>query len=909
MPPTNHTRLILIALELGLYRKCIRSCESALLATPQSLQAHRILGKAFVALNRKTDAITTWELALKTIDIATCDILIAREISALLAAHNMPAIDRTPVEPATPPPAPTPVPTPQVQPIAPTPLVVADESKVVPASSSPKMLPVPALIAQAAAANKAAAAAAATTAVTLPATAVKAVPKAAPPLLAKAVALPKPAAPPAAPAAATPSPAPTSTVSVSTKADTTTPTKSPGKLVVVPVTSPSAQLSNHDVDVEDLIQSVQTFPDDNKIIITLNHSDGSRPVGPSTPEEILIKDYYRSMKKSGDPAVMRAPLISAMKSNLPHLTMTVDIDNLIALAYLEINSTHYDRALEILNFTISHDKKAVSAWIGRGSIYAMQRSLTNAVNDFTEAIHANRGIAEAWKRRGQTRAAMNCFKEGLSDLTKGITLAPKDADIYYQRGLIYHQIHYYSRALGDYRQAEALGQGSAILYNLIGQAEGQLGNIKESIAAHLEALKLDESFKEAYLNIALVYKEAGDTKNALAYLDRCQADTASAKKPLHCIYLHKSHVYYAMGHIGAALEMVKSALNILYQLHSNAAAPTGINTAAVPAYSFSQNMLTNSTNAAWIKQELLSALTRAAACYQSLGIYNKALVFYEQILRWDKHNSAWYARELLLVQWNYTCEGINNYNNEEIVPCLIKDAMSMGQAVSEYYPKHVSESDAYVPTTKPVEGSICCLEDDGLEWDRYAATVDRLKADAASGARPSPTTIDRTYSVQYIFLLIEKDAAVRASFCLTSVLLLDCPGFINNRRQRRSFGLGVLQAVAALREHLWGGASTSGGLTVLDYAGSRSTADLIAAGKPASITPSSSSSAGSTKRASLTGVAAGKAKTSKGTRAYNPRMSLHRLGWRDLMDIFVRWRQVSSYCPLNVILLTCPVGV
>ena len=100
-------------------------------------------------------------------------------------------------------------------------------------------------------------------------------------------------------------------------------------------------------------------------------------------------------------------------------------------------------------------------------------------------------------------------------------VAPRDAEVYYQRGLIYHQAHCYQKALQDYRDAERFGYNTATLLNLIGQTEGQLGNIEAAIQAHKRALELDHTLKEAYINLALMYKEYGDASNALESLERC----------------------------------------------------------------------------------------------------------------------------------------------------------------------------------------------------------------------------------------------------------------------------------------------------------------------------------------------------------------------------------------------------
>ena len=85
-----------------------------------------------------------------------------------------------------------------------------------------------------------------------------------------------------------------------------------------------------------------------------------------------------------------------------------------------------------------------------------------------------------------------------------------DLDIIYQRGLVYYQMKNYRRALKDFCSA-ATGEflRKAPLYNYIGMCEGQVGSSKLSIEAHLKALQIDPTFKEAQLNFAQIHKDLG----------------------------------------------------------------------------------------------------------------------------------------------------------------------------------------------------------------------------------------------------------------------------------------------------------------------------------------------------------------------------------------------------------------
>ncbi|KAL0687453.1 hypothetical protein Bca4012_087130 [Brassica carinata] len=156
----------------------------------------------------------------------------------------------------------------------------------------------------------------------------------------------------------------------------------------------------------------------------------------------------------------------------------------------------------------------VEALIGRGTAYAFQRELENAIDDFTKAIQSNPAAGEAWKRRGQARAALGEFAEAVEALTRALELEPKSPDILHER-------------------AEE---------------------------AHLKSIQLDSNYLEAWLHLAQFYQELADYSKALECIDQVlQVDNRVWKA-----YHFRGFVFHGLGEhrYKGYLEVVRTLLSV-----------------------------------------------------------------------------------------------------------------------------------------------------------------------------------------------------------------------------------------------------------------------------------------------------------------------------------------------------------
>jgi tetratricopeptide (TPR) repeat protein len=185
----------------------------------------------------------------------------------------------------------------------------------------------------------------------------------------------------------------------------------------------------------------------------------------------------------------------------------------VALGFLTVNTGHLDDGISVFNKILEAHPKLVSAYLGRGTAYALSQQLLQAIKDFGKAISIDPACGDAWKRRGQSRAAMGQDIEALQDLTQAMRLL-NDYECHHQRGIVYHKMHDYKAALVDFKNAIKLNANSAVSWNYYGLCENATGQTDKAIKAYSRAITLDPQFKEGWTNLAQVYRDCGDALNA-----------------------------------------------------------------------------------------------------------------------------------------------------------------------------------------------------------------------------------------------------------------------------------------------------------------------------------------------------------------------------------------------------------
>jgi tetratricopeptide (TPR) repeat protein len=191
-------------------------------------------------------------------------------------------------------------------------------------------------------------------------------------------------------------------------------------------------------------------------------------------------------------------------------------DQAVALGFLQVNTGHLKEGITVFNQVLEVHPKLVSAYLGRGTAFALGQQLPQAIKDFGKAIAIDPACGDAWKRRGQSRAAMGQDLEALQDLTQAMRLL-NDYECHHQRGIVYHKMHDYKAALVDFKNAIKLNATSAVSWNYYGLCENATGSTEKAIKAYSRAISQDPQFKEGWTNMAQVYRDCGDALNAEKY--------------------------------------------------------------------------------------------------------------------------------------------------------------------------------------------------------------------------------------------------------------------------------------------------------------------------------------------------------------------------------------------------------
>ena len=508
----------------------------------------------------------------------------------------------------------------------------------------------------------------------------------------------------------------------------------------------------------------------------------------------------------------------------------------------------------------------------------MQRRFEDAIRDFSQAIELDNRIPDAWKRRGQVYAAKGLVKIALKDLSRAIALQP-EGDVYFQRGLVYHQNHNYTRALKDFHYAQQGKMATAALFNYIGMCEGQLGNVSNSLVAHSQALKIQPNFKEAQLNMALMYKEGGDWRTAAASFEKSiQCDTAA---PFFQAHGHRGQMFAQLGMVALALKDHTVTINALFTI------VVGRGGDNIP----DEEKRTR-------KAELVQSLTRAGLCYQTLGQYQKTVGYLDQALSLQPNNNCWFLREIALFLWAHLDTALELYNVDDAVDPRLKDGWCKHVSWNAYMAPHMASVVAVTKTGKQQPSSSSATRHISLGPASYTVASKPSQVpclyrhgfqcqrgdDSDLLLTSPPAAIQSTTSVFTpvgVWNEERKLQLLRLSAPYTQLIQLNSAGFLPNRRQHRMFGLAVLQIGCTLSKHFALIGLEGIGLAVPNSCSSRNY------GAP------SSSTGASVKARPSKGAGKGSLKPSpSGKRGAT--VATHIFNWRDMFDIAVRWRQVSE---------------
>ena len=160
-----------------------------------------------------------------------------------------------------------------------------------------------------------------------------------------------------------------------------------------------------------------------------------------------------------------------------------------------IDKRNYDQAISLLHQLTTADPKDYQAWSELGTVYLMQKNLSEAEKAYQQAVEVQPSFILALLNLGRLRMMQKNYEGAIEVLTRAVKVQPLSADANYYLGEAYLQIKKGSKAV-------------SYLY---------------------EALRIDPvGMAEAHLRLAALYNGAGLKDKAAA-----EYEQFLAKKPEH----------------------------------------------------------------------------------------------------------------------------------------------------------------------------------------------------------------------------------------------------------------------------------------------------------------------------------------------------------------------------------------
>ena len=101
---------------------------------------------------------------------------------------------------------------------------------------------------------------------------------------------------------------------------------------------------------------------------------------------------------------------------------------------------------------------------------------------------------------------------------------------------------------------------TAEAYTFLGRARSKSGHLHQAIIHCMKAIRLDQTYGEAYQDLGIYLTQLGRLDEALNWLD--QAKQATRSKERHLAFLHSGHVFALLGRNSEALAEYVRALEL-----------------------------------------------------------------------------------------------------------------------------------------------------------------------------------------------------------------------------------------------------------------------------------------------------------------------------------------------------------
>eukprot|EP00002_Diphylleia_rotans_P011528 TRINITY_DN2276_c0_g1_i5.p1 TRINITY_DN2276_c0_g1~~TRINITY_DN2276_c0_g1_i5.p1 ORF type:complete len:721 (+),score=162.18 TRINITY_DN2276_c0_g1_i5:58-2220(+) len=445
-------------------------------------------------------------------------------------------------------------------------------------------------------------------------------------------------------------------------------------------------------------------------------------------------------------------------------------------------------ALATLQGGIKHGTGIIEMdqYLALGYLAVNTGRLDGAMKIFDMLLQENPKSVAAFLGRGTANALRGDFMRAIEDFTSVTKIDPTIPEAWKRRGQVHTAMGLEKEALADMNESVRLSP-DADSYQQRGTIYQKQKNYRRALADFRKAYELDPTNTQLLGHLAVNEYSLGNCLVAIEFYNRIIDGDPSNRDP----YASAGQAYRDYGDFDNAKIYFQKAIE-LDPLHTHVRHLFGTALYGTGDYISAMDMFASVVE---LDAKNVDSRHMRAVAFHGLGQHARAAEEYEILIKANPSHVAWYQRECALYQHNRLDTDLETFNMDMELHRHFKEG---------WCKKHAPES---LPNYKK---------------QIYDASIPDVEY--------KPTTEDP---------LVAQYLAASKKFGLK--MMLDTPGFLNNRRQQRACGYAIIDMAQHARK-------------IFEYAG-----DYQASGK---------------------------------TSSYDNKP--HPFGYRDFLDVGIKWRQFSE---------------
>ncbi len=185
-----------------------------------------------------------------------------------------------------------------------------------------------------------------------------------------------------------------------------------------------------------------------------------------------------------------------------------------------------DKASEAVdNYTqaIHYDSAMTSAYLNRGITYRFLGQSQRALEDLTSGIESNPQMASVWIERALTYNGLEQYEQAVADYTQAIRILPTDGEAWAWRGMSHGHLQQWQQSLRDCEIGIRLGTRPSELapvYTCTGRALARMNDYNGAISELDRSIELDATSAITYQNRGWALEQTGRIDDALRDYDK-----------------------------------------------------------------------------------------------------------------------------------------------------------------------------------------------------------------------------------------------------------------------------------------------------------------------------------------------------------------------------------------------------